>query len=65
MNRHSCDFSCEHEACIRRQRDELWELVKPIYEEMQRRYILRSRRMTFAQTMKHVASIVQETEGIA
>lgn len=65
MDRHSCSFDCEREACIRRQRDELWLLVKPIYEEMQRRYVFRNRRMTFSQTMKHVADILQEAEGIA
>ena len=56
---HNCDFSCAREACIKHQRDELWQLARPIYIEVQRRYAKKAR-MTFAQTMTLASKLLED-----
>jgi len=57
-DRHNCNFSCKRAACIESQRDELWRLAKPIYDEMQRREP--AMRMTFSETMRVAAKQLED-----
>jgi len=50
---HSCNYGCQRPACVSRQRDELWSLVKPIYEAM--RKLEPNNRWTFGYTMQVAA----------
>jgi hypothetical protein len=55
---HSCHFGCQRPACALRQRDELWSMVKPIYEAMRKLYP--KQRWTFEHTMRCAAEELQK-----
>ena len=52
---HSCHFGCQRPACILRQRDELWALVKPIYQAVNEE----APRLTFKQVMELAVDAVR------
>ena len=55
---HSCHFGCQRPACILRQRDELWALVKPIYQAVNEE--APRNRLTFKQVMELAVDAVRK-----
>jgi hypothetical protein len=60
---HSCHFGCQRPACVLAQRDQLWALVRPIYDAMCK--LNPKHRWTFDYTIQRAAEELNKLAAAA